>query len=441
MATPLTVHVEKVLPGRADFSVGEVDAILEAAYLATTADGVLTDEERESFRSVASSLRHIAAGGGGAKKLIGDKDLDALFERFAVRSDHTARGDRLKAMRERLARSEVREVAYKIAFAMGLCDLDSNEDEAAYDDELIEAFGIDEDRADALAAEVYAALDADLDRDSRHPRDEDARQSPEALGLAALFAVSPLPACDDKEDLVSKVLGDAAPKPSASTAFAPPPIYDAASGPTKARVVCSPGPEVDFHGNVALDAEVHRKLGRDGGTITQNDLKAIKSVNLSQATVDQLDTCVMPLFTGMKDLFLGPGDLDDLTPLASLTQLVTLRASINKVSDITPLAKMTKMDRLDLGRTGVHDIAPLANMTALTELQLDDTQVTDLTPLATCKLLEKLSIRNTPVVDISPLKNATKLRFLYIEGAPVADTNVLSALQGTGLKIVRKGRM
>jgi hypothetical protein len=166
------VHVERVLPPRADFTVGEVDAILEAAYLATAADGVLTKEEIEAFRSVASSLRHIAAGGGGGKgtvKVIGDEDLDALFERFAVRSDHVARAERVGAVRGRLGRVEVRELAYKVAFAMSLCDLDANEEEEAYDDELIEAFGIEDDRADALAAEVYAALDADLDRDSEAP--------------------------------------------------------------------------------------------------------------------------------------------------------------------------------------------------------------------------------------------------------------------------------
>jgi hypothetical protein len=56
-----------------------------------------------------------------------------------------------------------------VAFAMSLCDLDASDDEQAYDDELVEAFGIDDERADALAAEVYAALDADLDRDSEQP--------------------------------------------------------------------------------------------------------------------------------------------------------------------------------------------------------------------------------------------------------------------------------
>ena len=167
--TPM-VHVERVLPSRADFTVGEVDAILEAAYLATAADGHLSEEEHEAFRTVASSLRQLAAGGGpGKAKPIADKDLDALFSRFAVRSEHAERAARIAAMRERLGRTEVRELAYKVAFAMSLCDLDANDDEAAYDDELIDAFGIDGERADALAAEVYAALDADLDRDSDAP--------------------------------------------------------------------------------------------------------------------------------------------------------------------------------------------------------------------------------------------------------------------------------
>lgn len=255
-----------------------------------------------------------------------------------------------------------------------------------------------------------------------------------AAAALALFA------CDDEktqQDLVNKVV-DSGPKPAASATVAAAPAHDAAP-PPKAKIVCSPGPDVDFHGNVALETEVRRKLGKDAGTVTQSDLRKIKSINLSQAKVDDLDPCIFPLFSGVKDLFLGPGDLDDLTPIAPLTQLITLRASINKLSDLTPLTKMTQMDRLDLGRTAVHDIAPLGNMAALTELQLDDTQVTDLTPLGACKNLERLSIRNTPVVDVSPLKGAKKLRFLYIEGAPVEDTNVLQGLRD--LKIIRKGKM
>jgi internalin A len=256
--------------------------------------------------------------------------------------------------------------------------------------------------------------------------------------VTGLTGLSSIGCDDDKESkLVAMAQIDAA-KPAPAPAVATS-TYDAAPPPKK-TYVCAAPPGVDFHGNDALESEVRRKLGgRDGGTITQSDLKKIKSINLSQAKVDDLDPCVYPLFTSVRDLFLGPGDLDDLTAIAPLTQLVTLRASINKVRDLTPLAKMTQMDRLDLGRTPVRDLTPLAGMTALTELQIDDTEVMDLGPLAGLKSLERLSIRNTPITDISPLKGMKKLRYLYIEGTPVADTNVLSGIGG--LKIVRSGKM
>jgi tellurite resistance protein len=160
MTSNPTVQVARVLPSRAQLTVGEVDAILEAAYLATAADGRLTPEENEAFRDVAAHLRGIAAG---VAKAVSDADLKALFERFSVRSDHAERMERIAALRSRLDRAEARELAYKVAFAMSLCDLETNDHEAEYDEELIEAFGLSEERADALAGEVYAALDAETE--------------------------------------------------------------------------------------------------------------------------------------------------------------------------------------------------------------------------------------------------------------------------------------
>jgi internalin A len=261
-----------------------------------------------------------------------------------------------------------------------------------------------------------------------------------AASVLALASLGSLAACDDDkkaEELIAKTAVDAAKPAPAASAASP---VDAAPPPKKV-VTCAPGSDVDFHGNAALEAEVRRKLGKDSGTVAQADLKTIKSINLSQAQVDDLDPCVWPLFTGVHDVFLGRGDLDDLTPLAGLTQLVTLRAALNRVSDLTPLTKMTKMDRLDVSHTAVHDISALANMTALTEIQLDDTQVMDLSPLAPLKALERVSIRNTPVVDLSPLKDHKKLRFVYIEGTPISDISPLQPLMASGLKIMNKGRM
>jgi len=153
-----TVQVERVLPTVGNFSVKEADAIMEVAYLTTAADGRLSDEEYESFRGVASKLRAMAAG---TTTPVSDAALNKLFERYAERIDHAARSERLKALCTDLARSESRELAYKVAYAMSLCDLETSDEEEEFDEELIVALGLSDEKADALAGEVYAALDGD----------------------------------------------------------------------------------------------------------------------------------------------------------------------------------------------------------------------------------------------------------------------------------------
>lgn len=187
----------------------------------------------------------------------------------------------------------------------------------------------------------------------------------------------------------------------------------------------------------ALEQGIRFKLQKMKGTLTKADLGRLASLNLSQAKVNELDICVFPHMTSLKELFLGPGDLDDLSPIAGLKNLETLGASINQVSDLTPIAGLTKLDRLDLGRTKVKDLSPLKGLTRVTELMLDSTPVEDLSPLAGMKDLEKLSINKTQVKDVSPLAGLKKLKFLYVAETP-ADEDPMSfaPIRANGTKVI-----
>lgn len=250
------------------------------------------------------------------------------------------------------------------------------------------------------------------------------------------LALALLAGCDDPKD-TAKTAATASAKPTVTavpSAPAPVAAVDAAAPVKKRDFTCPAGDAVTF--NMAqLEQDVRKKTGKAEGPITKADLAKVKSINITQGNVDYLDPCVFPFLTGVKDIFLGPGDLDDLKGLEPLTQLVSLRASINKVRDIKPLARMTKMDRLDLGRTQVEDISPLANMPLLEEVALDDTLVEDLSPLAKCPKLKRLSLRNTRVKDLRPLLGLRNLKSLSIQGSPITDTNVLAPLRASGLKI------
>ena len=220
----------------------------------------------------------------------------------------------------------------------------------------------------------------------------------------------------------------------------PPSTAESASAAAAAAPkICPSGPELTVD-DKDLEAELRRKLAKPKDPLKVSDLANIKSLNLTQKTsLDAIDPCVIPKLKNLKDLFLGPGKYRDLSPIANLTQLWSLRASISEVEDLKPLEKLVLMDRLDLGRTHVRDIGVLANLTNLTELNIDDTQVADLAPLAKDTKLEKVSIKRTNVTDVSPLKGLTALKFLYVEGCAISNLDALAPLTARGLKVVTQG--
>ncbi|HEY4105771.1 MAG TPA: leucine-rich repeat domain-containing protein [Polyangiaceae bacterium] len=256
------------------------------------------------------------------------------------------------------------------------------------------------------------------------------------FGLGLLFS-----ACDDpaKPDAAASAAATASAAPSAKpapSAAAPEAEKPPPPKVTKKLEDCPKGPNVTFD-QKEIEAEVRKKLQKPDGAITNADLKKVKSLNLSQVKMAGLDICIFSQLTGLKDLFLGPGDYDDLTPIASAKDLESLAASRNQIKDLTPLAKLTKLDRLDLGRSQVSDLKPIAGLTSLTEIALDDCPVEDISPLAKMTKLEKLSIQRTKVKDASPLKAIKGLKFVYVAGTPADEDGLtLAPLRGNGTKVI-----
>jgi internalin A len=257
--------------------------------------------------------------------------------------------------------------------------------------------------------------------------------------VAGCLLLAFLGACEEgkKPEAEPQATAAATPAPTPTPAPAPTPTEEAKPArPKKKLSDCPAGNDVTIE-DKAVEAQVRLKLDKADGALTKADLKRVKSLNLSQVKLDELDPCLFAPMTALKELFLGQGDYDDLSPIAGATQLESLRASINKVKDLTPLEKLTKLDRLDLGRTLVKDLKPLEKLTLLTELQLDGTEIEDISPLAKLEKLEVLSIKNTKVKDASPLKGLKKLKTLYIGGTPLDDDPMsIGPLRANGTKIM-----
>jgi internalin A len=252
-------------------------------------------------------------------------------------------------------------------------------------------------------------------------------------------------ACDEaKYDKYKTAPEAAAPPPAAASAAttasaAPSATASAAAWPKKNPADCKPHPATLDFDDPAFEKEVRRKLGKDGGSITPADLAQIKSINLSTVKLHQIDPCVFPMFSSLKDLFLGPGDYDDLTPLQKLTTIESLRISLSQVKDIHAIEGLKRMDRLDLSHTliGDSELKSVGSLTNLTELMLDEDAISDLTPVSNLKKLERLSIKKTQVKSLAPLAALRTLKFVYIADSQVTDITPVQPLISGGMKLVQ----
>lgn len=143
----------KILPAKPIAEAAEADAVLEIAYLMTAVDGRLGEEELEAYREIVGAVR-------GTK--VKDADIDALLDRFAGNVETAEIAERAKALAPRLSAAS-KDLAFKLAVALSLVDLDASRDEEDLTDLLAEALGIDDEKRDQLTGDVMAAFDAGTD--------------------------------------------------------------------------------------------------------------------------------------------------------------------------------------------------------------------------------------------------------------------------------------
>jgi len=175
----MTFDVSKVL-GAESFTPGEADAILEIAYLTGVANGSLSRDELRSFRRLAHTLaertdRVEGAGPFRTEANVPREDgalppsflvtadgkvtpLEDLLDRYEAANEGLETSVRIAGLAKTLTRDHARRAAYRISYALGISDLESNEDEEELEADLATALGL-RDEITALRNEVLGAVD------------------------------------------------------------------------------------------------------------------------------------------------------------------------------------------------------------------------------------------------------------------------------------------
>ena len=88
---------------------------------------------------------------------LSNAELDRVLDELRVRTEHVQADERLLVLAKGLS-PVARELAYKVAYALGLADMDSADEEFEFDLQLVDALEFPTERAEELSDDVMAIL-------------------------------------------------------------------------------------------------------------------------------------------------------------------------------------------------------------------------------------------------------------------------------------------
>ena len=128
----------------------EMEDVLTVAYLAMCADGHLSEEKVDTFERAVQGL--LGAQGTALRATL-------LMTRLGRLSELRGPAALLLEAAHRLKSTAARQ-AYKLAYAMLLSSVDTNDQEFLFEDRLREALGLSEQDAEQLMDEVVEAVES-----------------------------------------------------------------------------------------------------------------------------------------------------------------------------------------------------------------------------------------------------------------------------------------
>ncbi|EAC6248102.1 LPXTG cell wall anchor domain-containing protein, partial [Listeria monocytogenes] len=84
------------------------------------------------------------------------------------------------------------------------------------------------------------------------------------------------------------------------------------------------------------------------------------------------------------------------------------------ITDITPVANMTRLNSLKIGNNKITDLSPLANLSQLTWLEIGTNQISDINAVKDLTKLKMLNVGSNQISDISVLNNLSQLNSLFL---------------------------
>lgn len=175
---------------------------------------------------------------------------------------------------------------------------------------------------------------------------------------------------------------------------------------------------------------IFRKITNKADSVGLSDIRQMNAITELDLSNNQLIQNIEPLarLTNLQKLNISGTRINDLTPIRNLTELQEVDASRTAITDIAVLKYANKIARLNIENTAVSDISVLKKMPLLQVLDASDTKASDYTPLTDLTSLVNLDLSGTSLQSLIPLQNLSSLQVLDISETQVLDLKPISGL-------------
>ena len=181
-----------------------------------------------------------------------------------------------------------------------------------------------------------------------------------------------------------------------------------------------------------------RKLTNKTDSASLSDIRQMSAITEINLANNQYIQNIEPLarLTNLQKLNISGTSISDLTPIRNLTELQEVDLSRSGVIDITVLKYANKITKLNLENTGVSDLSVVKKMTGLQVLNARGTKVSDLSGIIDLATLTNVDVSKTQISSLAPFQNLTAIQVLDVSSTPVSDLAPITNLKSlTELRI------
>lgn len=180
-----------------------------------------------------------------------------------------------------------------------------------------------------------------------------------------------------------------------------------------------------------LEELIRDILDQPKGEILISDLEEITILDGSFRNIESIEG--LQFLINLEELRLDQSfdsekRINDITPLASLTNLIILSFANNNVENIDVLTNLENLERLILFNNKVSDISSLNNLTNLQFLDIGENLIDNINDINQLINLENLSLLGNNIENIDVLENFIKLENLWLQDNNIEDIRVFDNL-------------